>query len=218
MKKTIVVNLNKREFDVYIGRPGKGQSGYFGNPYRGDNRKKSIAQFKEYFHKRLKTDPEFRDKVHELHGKVLGCFCKPKFCHGDIIADYLNSLSGTPIKIAVIGSRSFSDYHFMCSILDHYDIKKIISGGARGADRLGKMYANNNGIEMQEFLAEWDRLGKKAGIVRNRDIVDACDEVIAFWNSCSNGTKHAIEYAERQGKPVHTFWPESDDPIADWFV
>ena len=218
MKKTTVVNLNRKPYDVYIGRPGKGQSGDFGNPFPGNNRAKSIIQFKEYFHKRLKADPEFRAKVHGLHGKTLGCFCKPRSCHGDVIAEYLNSLSGTPIKIAVIGSRSFSDYKFMCSILDHYDIKKIISGGARGADTLGKMYANDNGIDIQEFLPDWEKLGKRAGMIRNRDIIDACNEVIAFWDGESKGTKHAIGYAEEKGKPVHTYWPQSDDPIADWFV
>ena len=219
MLKTTVVNIYRDEYDVYIGRPGKGETGYFGNPFLGDNRTKSITQFKEYFYKRLKTDPEFARKVSQLSGKRLGCFCRPtKPCHGDVIAEYLNSLSGTPIKIAVIGSRSFSDYKFMCSILDHYDIKKIISGGARGADTLGKMYANDNGIDIQEFLPDWEKLGKKAGMIRNRDIIDACNEVIAFWNGESKGTKHAIGHAEEKGKPVHIYWPQSDDPIADWFV
>lgn len=204
MRKTTVVNIYRDGYDVYIGR-GEGESGYFGNPYKSHDRTKCIAQFKEYFYRRLKTDPEFNRRVLQLSGRRLGCFCQPKPCHGDVIAEYLNSVSGTPIKIAVIGSRSFSNYKFMCSILDYYDIKKIISGGARGADTLGRRYANDNGIEIRE-------------LVQNCDIINACDEVIAFWDSHSKGTKHAIEYAERQGKPVHVYWPQSEDPIADLFV
>ncbi|WP_420902511.1 DUF4326 domain-containing protein [Pseudoflavitalea rhizosphaerae] len=50
-----------------------------------------MQKFKDYFYKRLKTDQEFKDRIHQLKGKRLGCFCKPFPCHGDVIAAYLNS-------------------------------------------------------------------------------------------------------------------------------
>lgn len=91
--KTTVVNLYKdRDYDEYIGRPGQGQEGYFGNPFSKHTREENIKLFKRYFYARLKTDPTFKRRVHELKGKKLGCFCKPKPCHGDVIADYLNNL------------------------------------------------------------------------------------------------------------------------------
>lgn len=64
----------------------------FGNPYeigRDGDRELVLEKYKLYFIKRL-TDPVFRDKVLELKDKVLGCWCKPLSCHGDVIADYLN--------------------------------------------------------------------------------------------------------------------------------
>jgi hypothetical protein len=91
--KTTVVNLRVDNYDVYIGRAGKGQSGYFGNPFplSGASRGSTIEKYKEYFYKRIETDSEFKEKVHSLKGKRLGCFCKPHPCHGDIIVEYLES-------------------------------------------------------------------------------------------------------------------------------
>jgi len=90
---TTVVNIYKEPYDVYIGRAGKGKGGYFGNPINllpGEERGSTIERFKEYFYKRLETDTVFKSKLEELRGKKLGCFCKPRACHGDIIAEYLN--------------------------------------------------------------------------------------------------------------------------------
>jgi len=92
---TSVVNIYKAFYDQYIGRAGKGQDGYFGNPFRlqpGESRGSTIEKYRRYFYDRLQNDPVFKKKVHELRGKVLGCFCKPYSCHGDVIAEYLNSL------------------------------------------------------------------------------------------------------------------------------
>ena len=94
MMKTKVANIRNADYDVYIGRSGRGQDGYFGNPFilsAGEPRGASLDKYRVYFYDRLKTDDEFRRRVHQLKGKTLGCFCKPYPCHGDIIAAYLNS-------------------------------------------------------------------------------------------------------------------------------
>jgi hypothetical protein len=209
MNVTRVVNLYKEPFDVYIGRPGKGQSGEFGNPYKGMPKQEAIALFRKYFYKRLKDDPIFNRRVRSLKGKRLGCFCAPKNCHGDVIAEYLNGLSEEDmLKLAVVGSRDFNDYAFMIEILQWYPIKQIISGSARGADSLARRYANEHNISLKEFPAEWNKHGKAAGFMRNKLIVDAADEVIAFWDGSSRGTKHTIDIATENGKPVAIYWPQ----------
>ena len=86
---TSVVNLRREAFDIYIGRAGKDQDGYFGNPFSGGTREENIEMFEAYFHIRLAEDEEFKRRVHLLTGKKLGCFCKPKACHGDVIVAYL---------------------------------------------------------------------------------------------------------------------------------
>lgn len=99
--KTTVVNLRKQPFDVYIGRAGRGHDGLFGNPYSvgskclrcGDIHKtpgSTIPCFTDYFENRVMVDRPFRYAVYRLYGKVLGCFCKPKICHGDVISNWLN--------------------------------------------------------------------------------------------------------------------------------
>ena len=96
-KHTRVVNIRKEAYDVYIGRAGKGQDGYFGNPFRLKQdmiRGGTLAGFREYFYRRLVNDAEYRRRVHELQGKTLGCFCKPHPCHGDIIKEYLDRMAG----------------------------------------------------------------------------------------------------------------------------
>lgn len=99
--ETTVVNLRKEAYDVYIGRAGKGQDGYFGNPHTmgmvycayckgSHDRTDAIATYKKEFLKRIQTDKEFRRRVLTLRGKRLGCFCKPQDCHGDVIKEWLD--------------------------------------------------------------------------------------------------------------------------------
>ncbi len=93
--KTVVVNIYQEQFDVYIGRAGRGEDGYFGNPFRmgnGISREDTVQKFQKYFIVRIENDSEFRRRVLALKGKRLGCFCKPKACHGDVIADWLNKM------------------------------------------------------------------------------------------------------------------------------
>ena len=89
MVATQVVNLRKEYFDIYIGRPS-----IFGNPKKVDklrplSRDEAIAWYRKYFYKKIKTDPKFKFAVERLRGKILGCYCKPLPCHGDIIVEYL---------------------------------------------------------------------------------------------------------------------------------
>lgn len=91
MNNTKVVHLKKETYDVYIGRPGKGEDGYFGNPFYNQDRKTNIALFHRYFYFRLNTDAEFLARVRKLKGKRLGCFCKPLDCHGDVIKEFVDA-------------------------------------------------------------------------------------------------------------------------------
>lgn len=102
MIRTRVANITRNEpYDVYIGRSGKGQDGYFGNPIRVGHfcqrcrelhgtPLSTLPCFDSYFRARIATDAEFRTRVRELKGKVLGCFCAPGPCHGSLIAQWLN--------------------------------------------------------------------------------------------------------------------------------
>jgi len=86
---------NYERFDVYIGRGTP-----WGNPFpigiggKGDDRETVIEKFRTYFSEEILSNPEKKKALLSLRGYRLGCHCKPLACHGDIIADYLNSYEG----------------------------------------------------------------------------------------------------------------------------
>lgn len=101
---TIVVNRKKNPFTVDIGRPDRnihmnntevGEPGWLGNPYPKDEygREICIEMFREDFEERIEEDDEFREAVEDLQGEVLGCYCKPAACHGDVILEYIKEAS-----------------------------------------------------------------------------------------------------------------------------
>jgi GH18 family chitinase len=111
------------------------------------------------------------------------------------------------VKIAVIGSRNFSDYFFFHEKLEAIIINlkdfEFVSGRCKsGGDALIKKYCNENQYKLVEHLPDWNKFGKKAGFLRNQLIVDDCTHLVAFWNLESKGTKSSIEMARKQNKPV----------------
>lgn len=108
-------------------------------------------------------------------------------------------------KICVNGSRTFQGYDLLEATLDSLmgeDQPEFVLGGAFGADKLAEMYAAKRGIPVKIKRPNWDFFGKKAGILRNIEMIDQVDELISFWDGESKGTKHAIDYAESKGKKV----------------
>jgi len=124
------------------------------------------------------------------------------------------------MKIAIVGSRSFTDYDYLVkkmNLLDFLSVDCIISGGAKGADTLAEKYANDIGVLMAIYPANWKKYGKKAGFIRNKLIVDESDVVIAFWDGESTGTKDTIEYTTKMNKKLHIFtdWYKESDQKED---
>ena len=107
------------------------------------------------------------------------------------------------MKLAIIGSRTFDNYNLLIETLEPYKSKitLVVSGAAKGADSLGEKWAIQNNIETLIFSADWEKHGKKAGFIRNEDIIKNCDCVIAFWDGESKGTKHSLLLCEKYNKP-----------------
>ena len=108
-------------------------------------------------------------------------------------------------RIIIAGGRNFNDYNLLKEKVDNIisDKRKthqiyIVSGKARGADSLGEKYANENGLNIMEFPADWDKHGRSAGYKRNVEMAENADALIAFWDGESRGTKHMIDIAKEK--------------------
>jgi len=117
-------------------------------------------------------------------------------------------LKSTIMKIIIAGSRNFNNYKELCKICDYLlkDQKniEIVSGTAKGADILGEKYAKDKGYEIKKFPANWDKYKKAAGYIRNKEMAEYADVLIAFWDGESKGTKHMIDLAKENKLMIRT--------------
>lgn len=110
------------------------------------------------------------------------------------------------MRIIVAGSRTFNDYKLLEETLDNIikeeriDNPIFISGTANGADKLGEIYAHNKGYKVLQFRPDWDKYGKSAGYIRNTEMAEAGDILVAFWDGKSKGTEHMINIMKNKNK------------------
>jgi hypothetical protein len=104
-------------------------------------------------------------------------------------------MNSVGVRLAIIGSRSFNNIELIQEVLKEYiyTTKMVISGGAKGADKLAQDWAIQNDIPVKIFLPDWTKFGKAAGVIRNKQIVLDADFCIIFWDGKSKGTKNTIE-------------------------
>lgn len=121
-------------------------------------------------------------------------------------------------KVIIAGSRGFSNYKLLKEKCNEYLREKrkeyniiIISGGARGADTLGEKYAQDEGFSLEVFPANWNKFGKSASFIRNEQMAEIADALIAFWDGKSHGTKHMIEIMENKKLLVRVVNYETSD-------
>lgn len=119
------------------------------------------------------------------------------------------------MKIAVIGSRNFTDQVVLEKELNEIKdkIELVISGGANGADALAEKWAFDNNIPLEVIKPDWKTFGRSAGVVRNKKIIESCDYCYAFWDERSKGTLFGINYCKKILKPIKiiTFIPGLSD-------
>lgn len=117
--------------------------------------------------------------------------------------------------LLIAGSRRYNNYIEMKAKTDYFISNKIkegckihiVSGGAKGADALAKQYAIQNRFEYHEFPADWNRYGKSAGYIRNKQMHIFIAQypyrgVLCFWDGKSRGTKHNFGLAETYKTPL----------------
>ena len=120
------------------------------------------------------------------------------------------------MRIAIVGSRDGLPWTrvkaAIAELVGRPGVTSVVSGGALGVDRLAESIALATGRNVVTVRPDWQRYGRSAGFRRNVQIVEQADEVYAFWNGTSKGTKHTIDIARKMRKPVHVI--TFDDSVA----
>lgn len=110
-------------------------------------------------------------------------------------------------KIIIAGGRDFNNYLLLKDKVEKYlsllgSNIQIVSGTASGADHLGEQFAKEKGYDLKLFPANWKTYGKSAGYLRNKQMAEYADYLIAFWDGKSKGTRHMIDLAKKNGLSV----------------
>lgn len=127
------------------------------------------------------------------------------------------------MKVIVAGSRTITDYEIVEEAINQsgFQIDIVISGGQvtrdkagkpiGGVDWLGECWAEKYGIPIHVFPAKWELHGRKAGPLRNQEMVDRAHALIAIWDGQSRGTADIIKRAEAKGIPIFIFECKTHD-------
>ncbi len=115
--------------------------------------------------------------------------------------------------LAIVGSRTvpLDKYqkfeHIITETMEKYNCEGLVSGGANGADKYAEIYADKFNIPIKIFKPDWNKYGKSAGYVRNKDIIRICEVCIAIWDGKSKGTKMDIDLCKlyRKHCDIYTF-------------
>lgn len=111
------------------------------------------------------------------------------------------------MKIIIAGSRDLGTWSQVTTAIHNSEwdgqITEVVSGTARGVDRMGEEFGRVYKIPVKRFPANWDYYGKSAGYKRNQQMAEYADGLIVVWDGKSRGTKHMIDIMKALGKPVY---------------
>lgn len=108
-------------------------------------------------------------------------------------------------RVIIAGSRGINDLQIVYDavIASGFTITSVLSGTARGVDKLGEYWAHHHNIAVQRFPANWGELGKSAGYTRNALMADNADKLILIWDGHSPGSKHMLDIARKKGLKIY---------------
>ena len=134
-------------------------------------------------------------------------------------------------RLAIVGSRNFSDQKMMEDAVVNWMARNgicrkcltIVSGGAQGADTLSEQLAKSLHMPTIIHRPDWGAFGRSAGFIRNQQIVDDCDYLMAFYGPPSAksswpsaGTTHSVDLARKAGIPYEVHYQQWRDNQNGW--
>lgn len=113
------------------------------------------------------------------------------------------------MKTIIAGSRDINSEEIVKAAIKQsgFVISEVVCGGAQGVDEVGRRLAIYNQIPTKLFPADWSKHGKAAGPIRNAQMAEYADALIAVWDGKSRGTKNMIEEAKKRGLKVYVSQP-----------
>ena len=182
----------------------------------GDNKRQVKKRLRKYA-KLVAQERMTRERFNEIynswrnHASHGNCF--KLIYEMDLFVEELFGEEKKELRVIIAGSRTFNNYTIVENTLNRF-IKEhqnnritIISGAARGADQLGEQYAKEKCFLLKRFPAQWEQFGKRAGFLRNIQMLDYidtsdCDSyVVIFWDGKSKGTKQLIGNVKKRNIP-----------------
>ena len=111
------------------------------------------------------------------------------------------------MKVIIAGGRDIVDFNCVRDAYTKSNFKasEIVSGGARGVDYLGEALASQLRIPVKVFNADWKTHGRAAGPIRNTQMAEYADALVAVWDGESKGTANMISQARSKGLEVFVY-------------
>jgi len=112
------------------------------------------------------------------------------------------------MHLVVVGSRNFKNKKLVSTFLDLLCdpyLDTVVSGGAEGPDTWAEEWSKETNTNFKAYLPDWNKYGKKAGIMRNTEMVEDGDLILAFWDGKSRGTQDTIRKAMKLKVPLYLF-------------
>lgn len=130
------------------------------------------------------------------------------------------------MKVIIAGTRykdkknkiAFDDYKLVVEAATRcgFEITEVVCGMAIGVDKLGEKYANANNIPVKPMPADWNKHGRAAGPIRNKQMAEYADAAVIVWDGVSSGSRNMINEMIRKNKPYFVILTESKDvPVED---
>lgn len=109
------------------------------------------------------------------------------------------------MKVIIAGSRGITDDNLIREAIykSGFNVTEVVSGHAIGVDRAGEAYAQLNNLKVTLFIPDWNKHGRGAGFIRNEQMAEYADALIAIWDGESKGTKHMIDIAKKKNLQVY---------------
>ena len=111
------------------------------------------------------------------------------------------------VKVIIAGPRDYHDYIsvLMAMHLCGFQVTEVVSGRARGVDTMGERWADEHGIPIKPFLAEWDKFGKSAGMRRNGQMANYADAAVVLWDGYGRGSGNMRQQMLDRKKPLFVY-------------